>query len=121
MTKRLTAKDSAFTLLFWMTFLQAIWSTIIALPTLRLPGLEPAAWVLAMTVIGLVAHFALSRAFAFADAIVVAPLDFLRLPASAVVGWALYGEALSVAVAVGALIVVIANALNIWGERRRLR
>lgn len=118
MTKRLTAADSAFTLLFWMTLLQAVWSTVLALPTLQAPGAEAAAWVLAMSVIGLVAHFSLSRAFAYADAVVVAPLDFLRLPASAVVGWAIYGEELAAAVALGALLVVAANALNIWGERR---
>lgn len=118
MTKRLTATDGAFTLLFWMTLLQAGLISILALPGLRMPDAEAAGWVLAMTVIGLVAHFALSRAFSFADAIVVAPLDFLRLPASAVLGWAVYGEALVPAVALGAAIVVGANALNIWGERR---
>jgi drug/metabolite transporter (DMT)-like permease len=60
----------------------------------------------------------LVRAFVHADAMVVAPMDFLRLPMITVVGVFAYQEALEWAVLTGAGVVVVANLLNLWGERR---
>lgn len=117
MTKKLTRRDDALTLIFYMTLIQAGVITLIAIRQISLPGPEALAWVSMMTLLGLAAHFALSRAFALADVIVVAPMDFLRLPASAAVGMLLYAEPLHPLVLAGAAIVVAANVLNIWGER----
>jgi S-adenosylmethionine uptake transporter len=44
-------------------------------------------------------------------------MDFLRLPLIAVVGFVVYGEALSVWVLVGALIVCLATWLNLRSTR----
>ena len=48
-----------------------------------------------------------------ADASVVIPLDFLRLPLIAVVGYFAYGETINVWVPVGAAIVFVATWLNL--------
>ena len=64
------------------------------------------------------AHYCLARAFQLADATVVVPMDFLRLPLIAFVGYAFYGEALSVWVLIGALIVFLATWLNLKGAAR---
>ena len=118
MTKKLTRQDSPLTLLFYTTFIQAGLASLFALGGLRLPNLQAAGWIGLMSLLGLAAHFSLSRAFSLADAIVVAPMDFLRLPASALVGALLYAEVVHPLVLVGAGLVVFANGLNIWGERR---
>ena len=83
-------------------------------------------WVLligaaASAVASLGAHYSLTRASQLADAIVVAPMDFLRLPLIAVVGFALYDEALRAPVAVGAACILAANTVNLWAERRAER
>ena len=65
-------------------------------------------------------HFCPTTALQLAPATVVAPLDFARLPLIAVVGMVFYGEALEIAVFAGALIIFIANYLNIRAEQRRL-
>ena len=49
--------------------------------------------VLGIGISGLSAHFCLTNALAAGDASVVIPLDFMRLPLIAFVGWALYGGA----------------------------
>lgn len=121
MTKRLTRGDSAFLLLFYMMAIQAGLSTLLALPTLRVPDPASALWVLGLTVVGLAAHYALTQAFKLADAIVVAPLDFLRLPLIAVLGVVFYAEPLDPLVLAGAGIIVAANVVNIWGERGHRR
>jgi len=119
MTKQLTRRDSAFLLLFYTHVIQGVMAIALTITSLKVPDPVTALWIVALTVIGLVAHYALARAFALADAIVVAPLDFLRLPLIAVVGVVLYDERLAPTLLAGAAVIVAANAINIWGERRR--
>lgn len=126
-TKRLLRTDSAFTTLFWMQSLQvamglAVIYAMFALghgTGLVIPDAVTFGWVAAVGILGLTAHYSLAKAFTFADAIVVAPMDFLRLPLIAVVGLLLYAEPLDPWVLGGGLIVVMANFLNIQGERRQ--
>ncbi len=119
MTKQLTRRDGAFLLLFAMHLIQAVIATVLVAGSLAVPDPTSAVWVLALTVLGLIAHYSLTQAFSLADAIVVAPMDFLRLPLMAVIGVALYSEPLDPLVMLGAGIVVAANFVNIWGERQR--
>ncbi len=58
------------------------------------------------------------RAFHYADAIVVVPMDFLRLRLIAVIGLLIYGEALDLWVFVGAVVILAGNFLNILKENR---
>lgn len=129
LTKRLTRVDPALRILFWMQVLQAI----IAAVVLGWGGLtrgnwpfvagwttSPAVWglILAFGIAGLSAHYALTRAIGLVDAIIVAPMDFLRLPLIAIVGALFYGEVLRPNVALGAAVVIAANAINIVADRR---
>ncbi|HXF55220.1 MAG TPA: DMT family transporter [Hyphomicrobiaceae bacterium] len=116
-TKLLIRTDAPLSILFYMIAIQTILSLILSTPTLVLPDAATACWLLALGAFGLSAHFGLVRAFVHADAMVVAPMDFLRLPIITVVGVFAYQEALEWAVLAGAGIVVLANLLNLWGER----
>ena len=51
---------------------------------------------------GTVAHYCLTNALRVGDAIVVVPLDFLRIPLIALVGWMFYAERLDLLVFAGA-------------------
>ena len=57
-------------------------------------GLAQIPAVIAIGVAGLASHYCLTNAFRAGDASVVVPLDFMRIPLIAVIGWWLYGEAL---------------------------
>ena len=59
------------------------------------------------------AHYCLTRAFMLEDAAVVMPIDFLRLPFIAVIGYIFYGEPLEFWVFVGAIIVFTGSWLNL--------
>jgi len=50
---------------------------------------------------------------------VVVPLDFMRIPLIAVVGWWLYGESLDVFVFLGAGLIVTGILWNLRSEARR--
>ena len=68
---------------------------------------------------GLFAHFCLSNAFRSGDASVVVPLDFLRIPLIAVVGWWLYAEPLDMFVFMGAGLIISGILWNLRSEVRR--
>lgn len=121
LVKQLTSRDRATTILFYMVLLQTFPSLLLAWPKLHLPNTTILAWVFVLALASLVAHFSLARAFALADAIVVAPLDFLRLPLIAVVAAIFYAEPLDVLVLVGGSGIVAANLVNMFGERNAAR
>lgn len=118
-TKKLMRRDSAFTVIFYMTLLQTVLATVLIAGNLQRPDLPTAAWIFVIAVCGLTAHFSIARAFSLADAVIVVPMDFMRLPLIALVGVALYAEPLNPWVLAGGALVIVANFLNIWGERAR--
>jgi drug/metabolite transporter (DMT)-like permease len=75
--------------------------------------------VLAVGVSGLASHYCLTNAFRSGDASVVVPLDFMRIPLIAVVGWWLYGEQLDVLVFVGAGLIIAGILWNLRSEAMR--
>lgn len=119
-TKVLTRTESPFTILFYMMIFQTIFGVLAGLPTFRMPTPLAFFWLAAIAVSGLVAHYCMAQAFRKADTILVAPMDFLRLPLiAAIAGW-LYGEHLDAMVFAGAGVIIIGNLLNLRGERRRV-
>lgn len=119
MTKMLTRTDTPLSILFYMTAVQIPLGLVPALfdwvnPA---PGLWP--WLFGVGVTALSAHYCMSRAFQLADALVVIPIDFLRLPLIALVGFLFYQEALDVFVLLGALIIVGGNFYGVTREARR--
>ena len=116
--KRLTRTDTPFTILVWMNALQALIGAGFLFYGITWPDPLTWFWTLLVGIGGLTAHYSLSRAFLLADAIIVAPMDFLRVPLIALVGMSVYAEPLRVLVLVGGACIILANALNIWSERR---
>lgn len=116
--KRLTHTDSPFTILLWMNALQAVIGTIFLVRGITWPDPATWLWTLLVGIGGLTAHYSISRAFQLADAIIVAPMDFLRVPLIALVGVFVYDEKLRPLVLVGGVFILAANTFNIWGERR---
>jgi drug/metabolite transporter (DMT)-like permease len=68
---------------------------------------------------GVTSHYCLSNAFRAGDATLVVPLDFMRIPLIAVVGWALYAEPLDAFVLIGALIIISGVIWNLRTESVR--
>jgi drug/metabolite transporter (DMT)-like permease len=118
-TKKLTATESTFAIVFWMNVIQLAFGLIFAgvlfLQKLTL-DLVPA--IVGLGTAGLFAHFCLSNAFRAGDASVVVPLDFLRIPLIAVIGWWLYDEPLDVFVFAGAGIIISGILWNLRSEVR---
>jgi len=115
-TKRLAGHDSAFAILFYMAVIQLPLGLVPALSQWAWPGLRDLPWVIALGFVGLSAHYCMTRAFRLADAMVVVPIDFLRLPLIAVVGAVFYGERLELVIMIGAAIIFAGTFYSIRRE-----
>ncbi|MHC2279906.1 drug/metabolite transporter (DMT)-like permease [Bradyrhizobium diazoefficiens] len=94
LVKSLTRTESALAVLFWMLVVQSVAGF---LPTLYVWAWPPTyvwGWVAVISVCGTFAHYCLASAMRYADATVVVPMDFLRVPLTATAGWLLYSERL---------------------------
>lgn len=121
-TKQLTATESTFGIVFWMAIMQLPISLAGSNPSSFLQlGLSHLPPVLGIGIAGLAAHYCLSNAFRSGDAGLVVPLDFMRIPLIAVVGWAFYGEVLDIFVLLGALIIVAGVLWNLRSETTNSR
>ena len=106
-TKKLTKTQSTFAILFWMNLMQLPMNLVASHPSYLLK-LESSMLLplLGMAVTGLSTHWCLTNAFRHGDATIVVPLDFLRVPFIALVGWSLYGEPLDAFVFTGAGLII---------------
>jgi drug/metabolite transporter (DMT)-like permease len=75
--------------------------------------------LLGVAVAGLAIHYCLTNAFRYGDAMVVIPMDFLRVPLIAVIGWMFYGEHLDAFVFAGAGLIIAGVLWNVRGEAQR--
>jgi drug/metabolite transporter (DMT)-like permease len=119
-TKKLTRTDSTFAILFWMMLIQLPIALLASEPlfvTKLTQAQAPA--VIGIGASGLVSHYCLTNAFRAGDAGVVVPLDFMRIPLIAVIGWWLYGESLDVFVFLGAGLIVTGILWNLRSEATR--
>jgi drug/metabolite transporter (DMT)-like permease len=119
-TKKLTRTDSSFAIIFWMNLIQA---PLAFLASQSLFVWKLGAWqipaIAGIGSAGLIAHYCLANAFRAGDASVVVPLDFMRIPLIAVIGWWLYGETLDVFVFAGAGLIIAGVLWNLRAEARR--
>lgn len=115
--KRLVATESAISIVFYMSLLQTPLGLALSLANWRAPSVAMWPWLAIVGISALSAHFSLSRALAEADAMVVAPMDFLRLPLIAMVGAMFYSEPFDPMVIAGGAVMVAGNLLNLRAKR----
>jgi drug/metabolite transporter (DMT)-like permease len=117
-TKRLSATDSALAVTFWMSAVQMPVTLALALPVWVAPVLADLPWILAIGAGSFAAHYSMTRAMKLADATVVVPIDFVRLPLIAVVGAVFYAEPFDPMVIVGAAVIFIGTYYSLSREAR---
>jgi drug/metabolite transporter (DMT)-like permease len=121
LVKKLTGSESVLTILAYMFWTQAVLSVVLIIVMMLVPGstfrwawpstgLYP--FVALLGLVGSVGHYCLTQATAAVDATVVAPLDFVRVPLTALMGYALYGEPLTVFLLIGAALIFTGNLMN---------
>lgn len=119
LTKKITRTDTPLAVIFYMTVMQLPMGAVPSLLDWTTPSMAMAPWLAVVGATALSAHYCMARAFAHADAMVVVPMDFLRLPMVAMLGLFFYGEPLDPWVLAGAAVIFAAIFINIISERNR--
>jgi drug/metabolite transporter (DMT)-like permease len=113
LTKSLTRTDSAVQIMFWMLIVQSVLGLAPALAVWRWPSPTVWGWVLVIAFCGTFSHYCMSRALRHADATVVVPMDFLRVPLTALAGWLVYAERIDGLTVLGTALILGGNLLNL--------
>jgi drug/metabolite transporter (DMT)-like permease len=117
-TKRLSATDSALAVTFWMSAVQLPVTVAAAWASWVMPQLRDVPWILAIGAGSFAAHYSMTRAMKLADATVVVPIDFIRLPLIAVVGAVFYAEPFDPMIILGAAVIFAGTYYSLSREHR---
>jgi drug/metabolite transporter (DMT)-like permease len=113
MVKSLTRTEQTVTIIFYMLAVQTAGSLLPALFVWQWPSLTVWGWAVVVAFCGTFSHYCMARALLYADASVVVPMDFLRVPLTALMGWLLYSERLDAFTVLGAALILTGNFLNL--------
>ena len=116
--KALTRTEGTLTIVIWMQIMQLPIGFVACIWSWTDPAWSDAPWLIVIGCTGLSAHYAMAKAFSLADATVVMPIDFLRLPLAALAAYAVYREPVSIFVFLGAALMFAGNFHSVWQERR---
>jgi drug/metabolite transporter (DMT)-like permease len=113
MMKSLTRTENTLTIIFWMLVIQSAAGFFPALHVWIWPSAYVFGWIVVIAFCGTFSHYCMARAMLYADATVVLPMDFLRVPLTAAAGWLIYSERLDLFTVLGAALILTGNLLNL--------
>jgi len=113
MMKSLTRTENAVAIIFWMLVIQGAAGFFPAVYVWIWPTTHAWGWMVVIAFCGTFSHYCMARAMLHADATVVLPMDFLRVPLTATAGWLIYSEQLDVFTVLGAMLILAGNLLNL--------
>jgi drug/metabolite transporter (DMT)-like permease len=113
MMKSLTRTENTVAIIFWMLVIQATAGFFPSLYVWIWPSAHAWFWIVVIAICGTFSHYCMARAMLHADATVVLPMDFLRVPLTALAGWLIYAERLDVFTVLGAALILTGNLLNL--------
>jgi drug/metabolite transporter (DMT)-like permease len=116
-TRVLSRRDSAAVIVIYSNLLVLLIGAVPAAFVWRTPTWDEAPLVVALGLASTLAQYCYTRAIASADARVVQPFDFCRLPIAAALGLVLFGETSDVWTWIGAMIIFAAGSYALRRER----
>jgi drug/metabolite transporter (DMT)-like permease len=113
LVKSLTRTEPTVSIIFWMLVIQFTAGLFPSLYAWTWPGVTTWGWIVVIGFCGTFSHFCMARAMLYADATIVVPMDFLRVPLTATAGWLIYSERLDLFTLLGAALILSGNLLNL--------
>ena len=117
-TKALTRYEKPGVIVLWQALTVSVLSLPMALPHWQMPTLMQWLGFAATGVLGTLAHYCLTRAFALSDISATQSLRFLDLVWASILGWLVFGDVPSQWTWAGALVILGAT---VWIARRESR
>lgn len=117
LTRYAARKDAAATSFFWTGTVGAVAMTCVGIWHWQPLSLTDWGWMACLCVSGAFGHWMLIRCYEVAEASAVQPFAYLQLIFASAIGVLVFGETISLNVAIGAGLVVMAGLFTIWRER----
>jgi drug/metabolite transporter (DMT)-like permease len=118
LVKSMTRNDRVTVIMFWMVVLQSVIGLVPCVVVWQWPSPPVWGWLLVIGLCGTYSHYCLTQALHHADATLVVPMDFLRVPLAALTGWLIYAERVDLLTVLGAALILVGNLLNLKGAKR---
>ncbi len=119
--KILSRKDSAVVITVYANLIVLPLSLVPAIVVWKTPGLFDAVVILAIGLFFTAAQFSVAKSIAVADARVVQPVNFMRLPIAAVIGYVMFSELPDIWTWIGAAVIFSATYYVVWHENTPAR
>jgi drug/metabolite transporter (DMT)-like permease len=91
-------------------FWQASWVAVVAFPVAlyfwQTPNWEQSIWIVTLSIVTIMNHFAITWAIKLADIGVIEPISFTRLIWAAIVGFVLFGDTPNIFTLIGGAIIL---------------
>ena len=112
-TKKLTKTDSILSILFFMSLFQLPLSFIgsLIIGEINFYILNELPLIIFLTITSLLAHLSLSSALKNSDASIILPIDYIRLPLIAFIGWYYYNEIMTNNIIIGSCLIIFGAIL----------
>jgi len=121
LVKHLSGGEPAARILFYHQALSLLMTLPFAVFNWQTPALDQFAWIALSAFSGTAGHFALTRACLLAEATLLSPMEYARLPIAALIGWILFAELPGPATWVGAGVIALSTLYLAWLDRREGR
>ncbi len=118
MLKSMSSGDSTATLVTLNLFLTVPMAALVAAPVWVTPDMQQISLLALQGVLGAACMALMTHAFSLADASIVAPVDFLRLPLIALLGWLLFAETARLSTWIGGGMICAAALIASRASRR---
>ena len=116
LTKSMAQTEHPLAILFYMNLIQLPVAFLMASFVWVVPSILDIHWIIIVGLGGFSSHYCLTRAFQVADTLTVIPIDFMRLPIIAIIGYVFYNEPFEIIILIGALIIFIGTYYNMYYE-----
>ncbi|MEE9333774.1 MAG: DMT family transporter [Granulosicoccaceae bacterium] len=116
--KKLSNTDSALTITLYVSLFLTLFSFLPALIFWEWPEGVQWLWLLAIALLGTSGQLCLAKAFSYADATLVLPIDFAKIIWGALFGYWFFAEAVDSLTWLGAIIVFGGACYLAWRERQ---
>ena len=111
--KALTRTESVVSIIFWMLVIQSVIGAVPAAMVWQAPPAAAWPWLIVIAFCGTYSHFCMTHALRHADATTVVPIDFLRVPLTAIAAWVVFGQRFDAFAVIGAAVILGGNLLNL--------
>lgn len=119
LTRYAGRRDSTATSFFWTGTVGAVAMTLLGVWFWEPMTARDWVWMGCLSLTGVTGHWLLIRCYEVAEASAVQPFAYLQLAFAAIIGITIFGETVSMNVAIGCAIIVAAGLFTFWRERQQ--